>query len=351
MKHSKLYIGDNSVSFKTSIGQLAVEYQHHCDWKNIFLSIDTVSMKDLIELCNQSQEVIYCQPSVWSSQDLKYHTLGFIEYLSTVREVKQLRVGRYGLGPVAYENQNFYLPDFLNPTEGRQTETGQIWMAGCSFTNGHGLENKNDRFGQLFANTLELPVSFLVMNGASNSWTADQILKSDIRKDDFVFWGITGVARSTLYTEDRSWPITINMLDKQQSLYQKLIVDNKKIAPMRRMITEEFLLSNHSLYETFNHIAQVRNYLNKIGCQYLIGYFADLDFPYVDHMGRMMQYIVSQQDPRLFIIRPEHPWADLITRSRTDDNSDDSTPVHHPGPLQHQIYAQDLLTLYNKLYP
>jgi hypothetical protein len=347
--YSKVYIGDDTKSFRSYAEQVATEYFPNSESKNIFLSVNKVSIKDLSNVCLNTKDIIYCPPSVWSSDDIKYHTIGWIEYLSSLRNVKQLRAGSYGLGPIKYENQNYRHPEFLNPVDLRKTTDSQIWMAGCSFTNGHGLENKNCRFGQLFANKLNMPVSFLTMNGASNQWAADQILKSDIRKTDFIFWGITGIARSTLYTEEKQWPITISMLDKQASIYQKLIVDNKKIAPMRRMITEEFLLSTHSLYESFNHIQQVRNFLDKIGCKYLIGYFADLDFPYVTHLGKMMHYIVSQNDPKLFVIKPEYPWADITIRSTTDANDDD-TPVHHPGPVQHQVYAEDLLNRYNILY-
>ena len=127
-----------------------------------------------------------------------------------------------------------------------------------------------------------------------------------------------------------------------------MILDNK-IAPMRRMITEEFLLSDHSFFESINHIDQVYNYLKKLKVNFIIGYFADLDFPYLDHMGRMMHYIISKNDPRLHVIRPEYPWKDIIIRSPEDTNNDD-TPVHHPGPQQHKIYANDLISLYNQLY-
>ena len=348
-KYNKVYIGDNSIAFKTSIGQFAKEYTQDCTSDNIFLSIDTVSTKILTQLCTEANEVIFCPPVKWSSDDLKLYTTGWIEYLSTFREVKELRRNYYGLGPIKYTNKNFDLADFLKPDDIRKTEGKQIWIIGCSFSNGHGLENKEQRFGQLFADYFGLPVTFLTMNGASNQWCANQILQSDIREGDIVFWGITGVARSTLYTEDRQWPITINMLDKTKWMYKHLIIDNKKIAPMRRMITEEFLLSSHSLYETINHIEQVKNFLNITKCNYLIGYFADIDFPYIHHMGQMMHYIVQKNDNKLFVIRPEYPWADLITRSVRDD-ADDDAPVHHPGPKQHKIYADDLINKYTHLY-
>lgn len=350
-----VYVGDDNPTFRmhvSGIDRSAYEYTsvYALEKGNvIFLSTIKHSPKDLSIVLTQAKEVIYCATNSWSSLESKYHTIGWMNYISTFRKVKMLRANMYGLGPIEYEPIKFNKPIFLEPKEQRQTDGPQIWMAGCSFTNGHGLADRNLRFGQLFADQLGLPVSFLTMNGASNQWTADQILKADIRENDIVFCGITGIARSTIYTEEKPWPITINMLDKQQPGYRYLIIDNKKIAPMRRMITEEFLLSDHSFFESINHIEQVKNHLLKINAKYLIGYFADLDFPYLDHMGRMMHYIVSCADPRMFVIRPEYPWADIITRSPEDIHNDD-TPVHHPGPQQHQIYANDLLATYNKIY-
>lgn len=349
-----IYVGDDSPAFRlqiTSINKFAYDYRtgHNARGDVAFLNTTKFSPKELYRTLLNAKEVIYCATNSWSSLESRYHTIGWMNYISNLRKVKMLRASMYGAGTVDFKSPEFNKPTFLEPVQGRQTDGPQIWMAGCSFTNGHGLEHRDLRFGQLFADSIGLPVSFLAMNGASNQWTADQILKADIRESDIVFWGVTGIARSTIYTEEKPWPITINMLDKQKPVYQRLIVDNNKIAPMRRMITEEFLLSDHSFFESVNHIEQVKNHLQMINAKHLIGYFADLDFPYLDHMGRMMHYIVAKQDPHMFVIRPEYPWADIITRSPEDTNNDD-TPVHHPGPQQHQIYANDLLELYNKLY-
>lgn len=348
-----IYLGDNTQSFYTYVKRndpLAHEYRLNGDNNQVvWIKLDDYTPKDLNKIFLEAKQIIYCPPLNWTDAELGYYTKGWLEYINSKRSVKTLRLGKYGLGPIDYESQNFVIPSFLKPASNRLTEDKQIWMAGCSFTNGHGLEDKNLRFGQLFADNLTLPVSFLTMNGASNQWIADQILKADIKSNDIVFFGITGIARSTIYTKDRPWPITINELNEKLPLYKKLIVDNNKIAPMRRMITEEFLLSDHSFYESINHIEQVFNYLDKLKVNFLIGYFADLDFPYLDHMGKMMHYILSRNDPRLFVIKPDYPWVDIITRNPQDTNNDDA-PVHHPGLNQHKIYANDLLSIYNILY-
>jgi len=359
MSNVTVYVGDNTKSFRHYVLNIDpnAEEANSQNWnisnEIVYLYTQNHTNKELIQIFLDAKEIIFYQPVTWSSDESKFHTIGWLEYINTLREVKMLRTKQIGLGPVAYESQICDLPDFLNPTEPRKTEDPQIWVVGCSYTNGHGLADRNTRFGQLFANELNMPVSFLTMNGASNQWAADQILKSDIRTNDIVFWGITGVARSTLYTKERPWPITINMLDKEIPVYKQFILDNRKIAPMRRMITEEFLLSDHSFYETVNHVDQVYNYLKKLNTKFLLGYFADLDFPYLDHMGRMMHYITNKNDPRVFVIKPEYPWIDMIRRGLSDtnyDNAREETLFHHPGPGQHQAYSKALLQRYSELY-
>ena len=364
IKNLTVYVGDKTTSFRilmNTISPLSVPYNltDSEDRQIVYLHTTDFAPKYLCDIFFKAKEIVYVEPALWSNAEAEYHTIGWMEFISTYRKVKMLKAGEYGRGAIEYKLTKFNKPKFLDPVAQRASEGPQIWMIGCSFTYGHGLDDINKRFGQLFADNVGLPVSFLTMNGASNQWAADQIFKSDIRPGDIVFWGVTGIARSTIYTKERPWPITVNLLDKsKETVMRTLFVDSRKIAPMRRMISEEFLLSDHSFYESINHIEQVHNYLKKLDVKYLIGYFAELDFPYLDHMGRMMHYIIDKNDPKLFVIRPEYPWADLITRSGNDvDHNDDTTidlqmvrGVHHPGPRQHKIFADDLLSVYNKLY-
>ena len=45
------------------------------------------------------------------------------------------------------------------------------------------------------SNKLNLPVSFLTKVGSSNTWAKDQILRSNIKKNDIVIWGLTSAIR------------------------------------------------------------------------------------------------------------------------------------------------------------
>jgi len=368
--HLTVYIGDDTVSFNVlirRIDQTAIPYKNYGKKikDNEYLVSDTVYLhttdlapQKLHDILYNCKELIFVEPVSWTSDDIEHHTIGWLDYISTCRPVKMLKASDYGRGTVAYESKKFVKPSLLDPVAQRQTDGKQVWVVGCSFAHGHGLNDVNLRYGQRFADSVGLPVSFLSMTGASNQWAADQILKSDIRAGDIVLWGITGTARTTIYTNERVWPITIHLLDRSEKTSIKSLFSNgQKISHVRRMVSEEFLLSDHSLYDSINHIEQVFNHLNKIKVEYLMGYFADIDAPYLNHMGKMIQYIIGKNDPRLFVIRPEYPWADIIIRSYTDVNNDDPSidpslvqGAHHPGPQQHAVYSEQFLAVYNKLY-
>ena len=357
-----VYIGDNVPSFYSylnSLGKSCISYKEYGKKliDTVYVRTTEYSAKDLYDILYSCKELIYFQPTKWTDPELESHTVGWLELIATVRSVKIIKAGETGRGPIEYEPSSFPKLNFLDPVDTRKTDDKQLWIIGCSFANGHGLSDVNQRYGQLIADKLNLPVSFLTITGASNQWAADQIIKSDIRKGDVVIWCITGIARSTIYTQERVWPITIHLLDKSEKSNRSLFPNNKKIAQMKRMLSEEFLLSDHSFYDSINHIEQVVNFLEKCQAEFIIGYFADIDSAYFGNMGQMMRYIIAKKDPRIFVVRPEYPWADIIIRSYSDINnetpSDDESltqGVHHPGPRQHAIYANDMLSLYSKLY-
>ena len=64
-----------------------------------------------------------------------------------------------------------------------------LWTAGCSVTHGMGV-SESERWGNILSEYLDMPEISLSMNGASIKWTADQILRSDIKRGDVVVWDL-----------------------------------------------------------------------------------------------------------------------------------------------------------------
>ena len=76
----------------------------------------------------------------------------------------------------------------------RTTNDPVLWVAGCSFSSAVGVES-DERWGHYVSNHFNLPEVNIAQGGASITFAADQILRSDIRPSDRVIWGLTGVAR------------------------------------------------------------------------------------------------------------------------------------------------------------
>jgi hypothetical protein len=122
-----IYLGDNTSTFHTYVKRndpLAHEYRLNGDNNSIvWIKIDDYTPKDLNKIFLEAKQVIYCPPVNWKNTELEYYTKGWIEYISSIRSVKTLRVGKYGLGPTDYESQDFIIPSFLKNSRRLKNKT------------------------------------------------------------------------------------------------------------------------------------------------------------------------------------------------------------------------------------
>ena len=85
---------------------------------------------------------------------------------------------------------------------------------------------------------LNLPVSTLAQGGTSIFWAADQILRSDIRKDDIVIFMLTSTHRFPYYTNSQLKHITFRSLELDNELKNKF----NKIIIILRLIKKMILI-------------------------------------------------------------------------------------------------------------
>lgn len=195
---------------------------------------------------------------------------------------------------------------FLNLQDHRRGQQPQLWISGCSHSHATGVEN-NQRYGALLADRLNLPVSFLTAPGSSLQWQTDQILRSDIRKDDIVVWGMTTEARFPWWSNQNCVKHINPNTELSTVNLSKKIVD--------RMLVEEH----------FNYLAvvlanQVLNYCNKLEAKLLLA-------------GLISSDTLSL---RLLSLNEFAQYFDLKYHHQQIDFGSDGI---HPGPKQHVLYA------------
>lgn len=304
-----LFVGDNTTTLflaaqrhdpstklinKTTISEVGVIPTGH-------ISLSDLTEEEFKYALNQADELYYIPFDDTDNKILKQKTELWLRYQSHRKPVHHLPE----INPIS----------ILELADSRKTSSPQLWVAGCSFTHGVGVEEKQ-RWGDVLASILDLPVSTLATPGSSISWAADQILRSDIRKEDLVVWGITGVSRFPYYD------------GKINHIYFTYYQDNPDF---NTLINKQLLVSDHTLYKALTSIEQVINYCSSIGCKLLLTRF------YLD--------ISDHEVPILNYLTKFNFYVDLGNTSMIDYGTDNL----HPGIEQHQLYAKTLhkfLTLY-----
>ena len=215
---------------------------------------DSGSPGNLAEILRKADEIIYAPPpnSKWSDEkkgisQMKLLTENFLKIFSFRTSVKNLFIEE------SDKKSNIF--NELKLTSSRKTAEKQLWIAGCSVSHGVGV-NSDQRYGQLLSDSLNLPVSFLTKGGSSAIWAADQILRSDIQRNDLVVWGITSMPRVPLFNNNKLTHIHANSYTQDPGL--------------DRAFSFDYFISEDITYRTVCSIFQVINHCKKIGANLLL---------------------------------------------------------------------------------
>ena len=209
------------------------------------------------------------------------------------------------------ERLNFDTFDFNFLYKPRVSQRPVLWTVGCSVTYGHGIDI-NQRWGALLSKMVELPEVSLSYPGTSVAWACDQILRSDIQKDDIVVLGLTSLARLD-YAENwqlKSLPACQYDKIKKQLQYWSL----------------EYFDSPTHIMLNMRYILQIINYCKKLGAKVIIANLLDMTWMPI-------------------IFRNCKNFIDLTQGLKTTESLefiDMGNDNIHPGPKQHQYYADKI---------
>jgi hypothetical protein len=278
------------------------------------LNEDTVAVYSIFD---SADNIYYYPPENWSDNkniDFADSIHFYTEYI--LCEFQKQKNNVHGLGLTDYSTELY-----TKLVDQRKTDSKQLWLAGCSVTHGVGVL-ENQRYGQLLADSLKMPVSFLTAGGSSISWAVDQIVRSDIRAGDIVILGATEEVRFPYWTTDNKvWHITTH----HQKQSHRLSSTNLTTNVIDRLITDD-----NCFYQSIIRLHQLVNFCNKIDAKLLIiGLLSSQSLAL--HLHNINSFINYKNFN--------------LSNSYVDLGSDNM----HPGPLQHQLYADFCQSALKKL--
>jgi hypothetical protein len=265
------------------------------------------NLKELDKVCRKADKIFYRPPNgVWSDET-KDHFSKQRESLHTILlfHAQSGKVDNAGKLSTPYD---FLAADFL---QDQRVASKQFWAVGCSISYGVGV-TQLQTWKHLVSQKLNLPYSDLTLPGSSIIWQSDQISRSDLRPGDIVFWGITTQNRMPVVTADKT------ILHLNRSRYE-LIPTLNNAFPIN-------LIDNPTLYwQNVLAVRRASNFCQKAGAKLVA---VGLMF---DPLSIYKHYNI----PEFVQLQYQYDFLDFGS-----DNA-------HPGPLQHQHYAELYLKLYN----
>jgi hypothetical protein len=263
-------------------------------------------------LLSTAHTVFYCPPAQWSD-------LLVADICNPCDSIQGLTETLLWMldDSVCVKNLTCSILDPISLVDQRRGAGPQLWIAGCSISHGVGVDTAQ-RYGQLLADQLNLPCSFLTRSGSAIDWAADQILRSDIQAGDTVLWGLTEPARLT-YVDNNTLLSGVNIASYEMYPGYKKIVDLKN------------LCSHNTAYQHFYAIQQVINFCNKIKAKlYLVGLLLG-SYSYLGFLKTQKNYIHIPYNLHFDNFKLLTSFKDLGSDSL------------HPGILQHKHYKEVIL--------
>jgi hypothetical protein len=254
------------------------------------------------EVLQKADQIYYRPSAVWSDHNSEFSLQNqqqLTEYFLYL--VNQEKNNVDGLDLSLYE----FTP-YLTLMSERVCDDAQLWIAGCSIAAGVGVAVE-EKYAFKISQQFNGQFSNLALPGSSLEFAADQILRSDIRKGDTVIWGLTAEYRAPYW--DRLTQQVKHLAGYTFDYHRTNKADD---------ITDET-----RLYKAVISFNQVANFCTKIGARLIA-------VP-----------IICSEALRLLIKDHRLPYQPGFIDLGTDKL--------HPGPKQHQWYANHINEIINKL--
>lgn len=310
-------LADSAKSYDSSAWQL-----DHSNYKDFLTSTLTknitvyTSLADLpknleifYNILNSADKIVYCPPSQWSDNN----TVDFADPGASIQGLTETFLLLLS-NSIQVDNLNPDIPTPVVLADDRKTDQSQLWIAGCSVSHGKGVQLQ-ERYGQLLANKLTMTSSFLTRVGSAIDWAADQILRSDIRKNDLVVWGLTSPERFSYIYNNKLLSITPT--------------DYSNFPQIKNIINPSDLYNQNTIYKHFYSIQQVINYCNKCQAKLILVGILTGCYSFLNFLQSQKNYVHIPYSLN---------FEDYVFSTQFLD-----TDNLHPGPKQHIQYQQLIL--------
>lgn len=183
--HCVLHIVAPTVDFNTVIpesklledGDTITAAHHHS-------SLGDASFETLVNIALQCDKVVFHPEQFDQDSELEKSTMLMLHYLSHRITIDNFSASK------PFDTVNLDLSSSQDPC---------LWVFGCSHSYGVGLDHESQRYSNILAESLHLPLRLIAEPGSSLGWSLNHMIRSEIKSSDTVVWQITTPGRLSKY--------------------------------------------------------------------------------------------------------------------------------------------------------
>jgi hypothetical protein len=273
-------VNKNSVLLTSSTKLIELDEYH--------TSLGEMPPGEIIKLSSEFSTINFVKEKFDKSTDTYKETVVLLNYLSSFKNVT-----------------NFTVEPCVSFTEldiKKRTSSPTLWVFGCSHGHGAMLLPWQKNFGQVMAESLNMPLNLITKNGSSLSWSIRHLVSADIQSDDLVVLQLTTPHRTSCYDGKKVDEI---MLARTKNRHLLEVFDEQQV-----------------FFNQINLLNVGVNYLRRVGVKFVITSILSKENMY-DYLLEYSKY-------------PEYCHT-------PDCNIDFAIDRAHAGPLSHKAIAQRLL--------
>lgn len=151
-------------------------------------SLADADFDTIVEIAHHCDRVIFHSEQFDLDSELQKATMCLLTYLNHRMPV-----------------ENFTADDSFDPFDMDLSGDANpcLWVFGCSHSYGYGLDHEHQRYSNILAKSLGLPLRLVASPGSSLNWSLNCLIRSAIKPTDTVVWQITTPGRLSKYHSNK----------------------------------------------------------------------------------------------------------------------------------------------------
>jgi len=234
-------------------------------------SLGDMSSADIIKISNNFSTINFVDEKFDRSLDIYKETVVLLNYLSWSKNITNFAVAP----PIS----------FADPIVNNRSNEPTLWVFGCSHSHGVGLLPNEKRFGEIVAESLNLPLMLISKPGSSLNWSTRNLVAANIKPNDVVIWQLTTPHRVSQYNGTNTIEIMlaqstdrclVEIFDDSQVFFDHINLLNLGVRYLRSVGVKFIIISilprlKNLFYDYFTEYSKYPEYCYTPGCQVDLG--------------------------------------------------------------------------------